>query len=49
MPLKKGHSKKIIEANIKELIASGKPRKQAIAIALESARESLRKARKKSS
>lgn len=43
MPLKKGSSKKTISANIKKEIAAGKPRKQAIAIALSTARKSRRK------
>lgn len=34
MPLKKGSSKKITSANIRELIASGRGQKQAVAIAL---------------
>tara|TARA_R100001082_G_C4360552_1_gene159135 strand:+ start:2170 stop:2382 length:213 start_codon:yes stop_codon:yes gene_type:complete len=38
MPLKKGKSDKIIKANIVESIKSGKPRNQAIAIALSKAR-----------
>ncbi len=38
MPLKKGSSKEIISENIKELIHSGRPQKQAIAIALSEAR-----------
>jgi len=33
MPLKKGSSKKVISANIKELIGKGKKQKTAIAIA----------------
>ena len=37
MPLKKGKSKKIISANIRELIMSGYPQKQAVAIALDEA------------
>lgn len=38
MPLKKGSSKKVVSANIKAEMAAGKPQKQAIAIALSSAR-----------
>lgn len=37
MPLKKGKSRKVIGRNIKELEESGRPRKQAIAIALHKA------------
>lgn len=39
MPLKKGKSKKVIGENIKEMEASGHPKKQAIAAALETARK----------
>jgi len=38
MPLKKGSSKEVVSENIKELIHSGHPQKQAIAIALSEAR-----------
>jgi hypothetical protein len=34
MPMKKGYGKKTISKNIKTEMASGKPQKQAIAIAL---------------
>lgn len=42
MPLKKGQSKETVSTNIRELVHSGKPQKQAIAIALDVARRSKR-------
>ena len=38
MPLKKGKSQKVVSENIKELIKPGRPKDQAIAIALDKAR-----------
>jgi hypothetical protein len=38
MPMKKGYSKKSVSANIKTEMKSGKPQKQAIAIALDVAK-----------
>ena len=46
MPLKKGKSQKTIAANIKELMASGYPQRQSIAIALHNAGKG-KKVRKK--
>jgi len=39
MPLNKGSSSKAISSNISELVHSGRPQRQAVAIALETARE----------
>lgn len=43
MPLKKGYSQKTISRNIRTEIRRGRPRKQAIAIALSVARAAKRK------
>lgn len=43
MPLKKGSSQTTISSNIRELIHSGRPQKQAIAIALNTARQTRAK------
>ena len=43
MPLKVGSDKEVISANIAELVKTGKPKRQAIAIALEKARASKRR------
>lgn len=43
MPLKKGKSKKVVSENISELRGAGYKPKQALAIALDSARKSGKK------
>lgn len=43
MPLKQGYSSKTVSSNIRELMAFGRPQKQAVAIALEQQRKAKKR------
>jgi hypothetical protein len=47
MPIRKGYSPKTISANIKAEMKAGRPHKQAVAIALDIAKNAKEKAKKK--
>lgn len=47
MPLSKGTDKKTFEANVKEMIKAGHPRKQAVAAAYHQQREAQKPTKKK--
>ena len=43
MPLQGGQSKAVVSGNVRELISSGYPQKQAVAIAMSKARKNRKK------
>lgn len=47
MPLKPGKSRKIVSENIREMIASGHPQKQAVAAALSNVRGGKKRPKKR--
>lgn len=49
MPLAKGSSRKTISSNISELVHSGRPQRQAIAISMNTAGKGRRKKKRRTS
>jgi hypothetical protein len=47
MPLKRGKSSKVVSANVSELVGSGRPQKQAVAIALRQAGKAKKRGKRK--
>ena len=47
MPLKSGKSKEAVSENISELVRSGRPQKQAVAIAMDKAGKSNKKRKRR--
>ena len=43
MPLRKGKSKSVVSSNIRELVKSGRPQRQSVAIAMSKAGKSRKK------
>lgn len=48
MPLEKGTSKKVVSKNVKEMVDSGYPQKQAVAASLRQQRDSGKRKSKRS-